>query len=64
MGSTTTGTLNLAELSRGLPAITQEYGSALAQAGAVCFEDQNHSNGVKLEVDGTYKAKYQVFGNQ
>ena len=61
MGSTTTGTLKLAELSKGLPAITPEYGSALAQAGAVCFEDQNHLNGVGLEVNGTYQAKYQVF---
>lgn len=56
-----TGTLTLGELSNGLPAITAEYGSVLAQAGAICFEDQNHQNGVELEVKGTYQAKYQVY---
>ncbi len=61
MSSIQSGTLKLAELSKGLPAITPEFGSTLAQAGAVCLEDQNHSNGVELEVDGTYQAKYQVF---
>ncbi len=61
MGSITTGLLKLVELTKGLPSITPEYGSALAQASAVCFEDQNHPNGVELEVSGTYQAKYQVF---
>jgi hypothetical protein len=55
------GTLLLTELAKGLPAITPEFGSVLAQASAVCFEDQNHQNGVELGVEGTYQAKYRVF---
>ncbi len=55
------GTLRLTELSKGLPGITPQYGGMLAEAGAVCFEDQNHPNGVELKVDGTFQAKYQTF---
>ena len=51
----------LTGLSKGLPAITSEFGAVLAQAGAVCFEDQNHPRGVELKVDGTFQAKYKVF---
>jgi len=53
--------LVLIELGKGLPAIMPQYGAALAQAGAVCFEDQNHPKGVELKVDGTFQAKYRVF---
>lgn len=51
----------LTGLAKGLPAITSEFGVVLAQAGAVCFEDQNHPRGVELKVDGTFQAKYKVF---
>jgi hypothetical protein len=49
--------LILTELSKGLPAITPEYGSILAQAGAVCFENNCHPKGVELTVDGTFQTK-------
>jgi len=53
--------LLLTKLAQGLYALTPELGAALAQAGAICFEDQNHPNGVELKVDGTFAAKYRVY---
>ena len=44
--------LNLNELNDGLPAITPQWGSALAQAAGVCLESQDHSRGVLLRVIG------------
>lgn len=61
MNSGKHGTLTLTDLSRGLPGITPKYGEMLAEAGAVCFEDQKHTHGVELQVKGTFQAKYQVF---
>jgi hypothetical protein len=55
------GTLTLTKLSVGLPGITPAFGQTLAEAGAVCFEDQKHPNGVEIEINGTFDAKYQVF---
>ena len=57
-------TLTLTELEKGLPGITPAYGQTLAEAGAVCFEEQNHSSGVELNVDGAFQAKYQIFWQQ
>ncbi|MBI1924196.1 hypothetical protein HYR99_08080 [Candidatus Poribacteria bacterium] len=53
--------LVLTKLAQGLPAVTPAFGAALAEAGAICFEDQNHSNGVELKVEGTFTAKYNVY---
>ncbi len=64
MESSKRGTLTLTELAKGLPGITPAFGQTLAEAGAVCFEDQNHPNGVELKVDGTFQAKYQVLWQQ
>jgi hypothetical protein len=64
MGSGKRGTLMLAELSQGLPGITPAFGQTLAEAGAVCFEEQKHANGVELQVQGTFQTKYQVFWQQ
>jgi hypothetical protein len=61
MDSGRTGELILTKLAEGLSGITPALGSALAEAGAVCFEDQNHPNGVELKVDGTFTAKYKVY---
>jgi len=61
MNSGKHGTLVLTNLSEGLPGITPTYGEMLAEAGAVCFDDQKHKNGVELQVQGTFKTKYQVF---
>lgn len=58
------GTITLAKLAAGLLGITPAFGQTLAEAGAVCFEDQNHLNGVELKVDGTFQAKYQMFWQQ
>lgn len=58
------GTLTLAELSKGLFGITPAYGQVLAEASAVCFEDQNHRNGVELQVQGTFIARYQILWQQ
>ena len=41
--------------------ITPSYGATLAEAGAVCFEDQQHTNGIELPIDGTFQAMYKVF---
>ncbi|MBT9141655.1 MAG: hypothetical protein DDT32_00141 [Syntrophomonadaceae bacterium] len=61
MGSYGIGKLILSELNKGLPSITPAFGATLAEAAAVCFEDQNHTCGAQLEVRGTFQAKYQVF---
>jgi len=53
--------LVLTKLAEGLPAVTPAFGAALAEAGAVCFEEQNHPNGVELKVDGAFTAKYTVY---
>lgn len=58
------GKLVLTELAKGLPGVTPAFGETLAEAGAICFESQNHSNGVELEVNGTFEARYQVFWQQ
>lgn len=53
--------LVLTKLAEGLPAITPAFGSVLAEAGAICFEQQNHSNGVRLSVTGKFKTHYNVY---
>jgi hypothetical protein len=52
--------LNLATLQDGLPAITPAYGLALAEAAAVCMDDEGHSTLVVLEVIGDHQAQYQI----
>jgi len=64
MKSDKTETLTLTILAKGLPGITPAFGQTLAEAGAICFEDQNHSSGVEIKVDGAFQAKYQVFWQQ
>ena len=44
--------LDLNSLGNGLPAITPNFGMALAEAGGVCLESQNHARGVQLRVRG------------
>lgn len=57
-------TLTLTDLAKGLPGITSAFGTMLAEAGAVCFADRQHSNGVELKVDGSFQAKFQVYWQQ
>ena len=44
--------LDLNELSNGLPAVTPEWGSTLAQVAGVCLELKGHAQGVHLHIDG------------
>jgi len=53
--------IKLEELSRGMLGISPKYGACLAEAASFCLEDQNHSSGVKLEVDGDYNRCFCVF---
>ena len=45
-------TIDLCELRQGLPAITPSFGSALAEAGAICPSDQGHQSGIAITVQG------------
>ena len=53
--------LRLADLADGLPGITPVVGAYLAEAGVVRFEEQNHSTGVELNVDGHFETIYRVY---
>ena len=44
--------LDLNELRNGLPAVTPEWGSVLAQVAGVCLESQGHYQGVLLRITG------------
>jgi hypothetical protein len=52
--------LVLTNLSQGLPAITPSFGAALAEACAVCLEEQGHSQGVEITVRGDFTAKFKL----
>ncbi|MBD0345546.1 MAG: hypothetical protein ICV63_12140 [Coleofasciculus sp. Co-bin14] len=54
-------TLVLAKLGEGLPAITPSFGAALAEACAVCLEEQGHSQGVELKVEGAFRAVFKLY---
>lgn len=50
--------LDLGDLGHGLPAITRNFGKALAEAGGVCLESQGHVQGVQLLVRGYRNKRY------
>ena len=50
--------LDLNELRNGLPAITPEWGSVLAQVAGVCLELQGHRQGVPLRIRGHLNNTY------
>lgn len=50
--------LDLGDLGHGLPAITPNFGMALAEAGGVCLESQGHVQGVQLLVRGYRNKRY------
>ena len=53
--------LDLNELGGGIfPAISANLGMALAEAGGVCLESQNHVSGVRLSVRGYHKKDYSL----
>lgn len=43
-------TLNLDDLSKGMPALTSAMGCVLAEAAAVCLEDRGHANPIQLHL--------------
>ena len=53
--------LVLTKLEEGLPAITPSFGAALAEACAVCLEDQGHLQGVELTVNGEFTARFRLY---
>jgi hypothetical protein len=46
---------DLARLRKGMPGLTSNAGGHLAEAAAVCLEDQQHEPGASLAVDGSYR---------
>lgn len=46
--------IDLRLLRSGTPGITPAFGEALAQAAVVCLEDQDHTTGTPISVDGDY----------
>lgn len=53
--------LILTKLAGGLPGLSSEMGAVLAQAGAICFEDQSHQQGVELQVNGALTGRYRAY---
>ncbi len=52
--------LVLTDLAQGLPAITPAFGAVLAEACAVCLDEQGHSQGVEIRVSGEFNAKFKL----
>jgi len=52
--------VNLAALSEGMPGLTVASGQVLAEAAAVCLEDQKHQTGVSLSNAGLTPGNLQV----
>lgn len=50
----------LSALSEGMPGLTPASGQVLAEAAAVCLEDQNHQRGVSLSNAGLTPGNLQV----
>jgi hypothetical protein len=53
--------LSLRELTDGLPGLTSEAGTALAQAAAVCLFEHEHTQGVHLPVTGTHPYRFRLY---
>lgn len=58
--STNTQDIKLELLGGGAPGITPKWGACLAEAASFCLQDQKHSSGVRLRVDGDYKSHFRV----
>jgi len=52
--------LILSDLEKDLPGIPQECGKGLAQAASICLEDQEHTSGVQLSVDGDFSQQFRL----
>ena len=44
-----------------MPGISPGFGSSLAEAGAVCFDNQKHQEGVAITISGDFQGEYPVF---
>lgn len=53
--------IRLQDLGKGLPGITPPFGASLAEAGAVCLDEQGHNSGVKLIINGEYDETFELF---
>lgn len=53
--------LVLAALRAGTPGISPEFGAALAQAAAVCLDEQHHTSGVVLQVYGSFDQQFGLY---
>jgi len=53
--------LNLSILNDGLPGLSPAWGKLLAEASAVCLDNQGHTNGVMLIIFGSKEEKRQIF---
>jgi len=45
------------KLKNGLPGITSNWGRFLTEASILCFESQNHPNGVEVKISGISQCK-------
>lgn len=49
--------ISLLSLANGTPNISSGFGASLAEAGAVCFNDQNHESGSTLKIEGVFNGE-------
>lgn len=52
--------LDLSTLENGFPCVTGAFGRGCAEAAAVCFEDQGHSDTADLDIKGKYRKVFRV----
>ena len=56
----TNNILNLADLSKGLPGVSPALGMAHLEACLVCLDDQKHYSGITLNLEGDFKAQFDL----
>src|SRR5688500_12739073 len=55
--------LDLDTLGIGMPGIGPKFGAALAEAAVVCLQNQAHSCGVGMVVDGDFSRQFTIQWN-
>jgi hypothetical protein len=53
--------LLITKLEKGLPAITPAFGTALAEACAVCLNYQDYDQGVELKIKGEFTTVFKLY---
>jgi hypothetical protein len=61
MDSSFTKKLVITKFNQGLPAITPAFGAALAEACAICFTNQGHTQGVEITVKGSFTEVFKLY---